>query len=147
MLWHDNIDKQQKRVSDMGQSVTDALIGKVDQMQQQIESDSTLTGQAKIKYLRSLESLVKGYADKTRQADFPASMAPDLVKAYEKAMELDRSNASIEPVIESASYGIGKILVDCFLYPSENPGVPESRTILLQKYCILHPSEIFHVLK
>ncbi len=49
-------------------------------------------------------------------------MAPALFDAFVRAMELDRLNKSIEPVIEENSYGIGKILVECFLFPVENPG-------------------------
>ena len=54
-------------------------------------------------------------------------MAPALFDAFVKAMELDRTNMSIEPVIAENSYGVGKILVECFLLPVENSGVKASR--------------------
>jgi len=162
MLWHDNIDKEQKRLlaldgkdhdtisfskdETVNLEIADALIRQVDELQKQIELDSVLSGQAKIKYLRSLESMVKGYDDNCRKKDFPPSMAPGLVLGFEKAMLLDRNNKSIEPVIAENSYGIGKILVECFLRPSENIGVRPSRILLERKYCELHPDEIFTVL-
>ena len=162
MLWHDNIDKEQKRSLALGGKsddmvrlsrdenvnlqITDALIRQVDALQQQIESDSTLNGQGKIKYLRSLESLMRGFNNNCRSRDFPPTLAPLLIPAFEEAMALDRENKSIEPVIEQNSYGIGKILVECFLLPSENVGVKPSRLLLLRKYCDLHPDEIFNVL-
>ncbi|HEV3251426.1 MAG TPA: hypothetical protein VGZ71_10770, partial [Puia sp.] len=126
--------------------IADALIRQVDELQKQIELDSTLSGQAKIKYLRSLESMVKGYDDNCRKKDVPPSLAPGLVLGFEKAMLLDRNNKSIEPVIAENSYGIGRILVECFLRPYENIGVRPSRILLERKYCELHPDEIFTVL-
>src|SRR5450631_2582473 len=138
MLWHDNIDKEQKRLlaldgkaddtislakdETVNLEIADALIRRVDELQKQIELDWTLSGQAKIKYLRALESLVKGYNDNCRKKDFTPTLAPGLVVAFEKAVLLDKNNKSIEPVIAENSYGIGKILVECFLRPYENIG-------------------------
>jgi hypothetical protein len=162
LLWHDNVDKEQRRLlaldgkpddsislskdENINLEIADALIRQVDQLQEQIEMDSLLNGQGKIKYLRSLESMLKGYNNNCRKKDFPPSLAPGLITAFKKAMKLDRDNKSIEPVIEENTYGIGKILVECFLLPSENPGVKPSRTVLVRKYCELHPDEIFGIL-
>ena len=41
---------------------------------------------------------------------------------------------------------MGKILIECFLLPVENPGVKASRILLIRKYCELHPDEIFVIL-
>ena len=162
MLWHDNIDKQQKRLlaldgkaddsitmskdESINLQIADALIRQVDDLQKQIELDSVMTSQTKIKYLRSLESLLKGYVNNYKKPDFPPSMAPALFSAYKKAMAADMKNESIEPIIEENSYGIGKILVECFLLPSENIGVKASRADLIRKYCELHPNDILTVL-
>jgi hypothetical protein len=162
MLWHDNIDREQKRLLAMdgkaddsiklakdesvNLEITDALIRQVDELQRQIELDSVLSGQAKIKYLRSLESLLKGYNNNCLKRDFPPGIAVGLVAAFRKAMELDRQNKSIEPVIAENGYGIGKILVECFLLPSENVGVKPSRLLLIKKYLELHPDDILGVL-
>ncbi|PWT78741.1 MAG: hypothetical protein C5B59_01135 [Bacteroidetes bacterium] len=162
MLWHDNIDRQQKRLlaldgkpddslhlskdENVNLEIADAMIRQVDELQQNIELDSTLNGQGKIKYLRSLESMLRGYNNNYRRRDFPPSMAPALVEAFSEAMQLDRKGASIEPVIVANSFGVGTILVDCFLLPSENVGVKHSRVDLLKKYCELHPEENFTIL-
>src|SRR5580765_6846754 len=116
LLWHDNVDKEQKRLlaldgkpddslrlskdENINLEIADAMIRKVDELQQRIEQDSLLTGQAKIKYLRSLENMLKGYNNNYRKRDFPSSMAPKLVDAFGKAMQLDRNGQSIAPVIE-----------------------------------------------
>jgi hypothetical protein len=161
-LWHENIDREQKRLlaldgnaDDMIQAskdeninlqIADVMIRQVDLLQEKIETDSALSGQMKIKYLRSLETMIRGYNNNFRHKDFPPSMAPALFDAFVAAMHLDRDNQSIEPVIAENSYGTGKILIDCFLLPVENPGIKSSRIILIRKYCDLHPEEIFVVL-
>ncbi len=161
-LWHDNIDKEQKRLlaldgkaddiiqasrdENVNLGIADVMIRQVDLLQEKIETDSTLSGQMKIKNLRSLETMIRGYNNHFRSKDFPPSMAPTLFDAFVKAMEIDRRNGSIKPVIEENIYGIGSILVECFLLPVENPGVKESRILLIRKYCVLHPNEIFTIL-
>ena len=140
-LWHDNIDKEQKRLlaldgkadeiiqaskdENVNLQIADVMIRQVDLLQEKIEMDSSLSGQMKIKNLRSLETMIRGYNNNFRKKDFPPSMAPALFDAFVKAMELDRINKSIEPVIAENSYGIGKILVECFYCPLKTPGVKE----------------------
>lgn len=123
-----------------------ALIYRVDELLQKIELDSVMSGQAKVKYIRALELLVRGYNTYALKRDFPASLAPDLVKAFEKAMNLDIKNESIEPVVRDNSYGVGMILVECFTL-QENKGVKDSRMVLKEKYLDLHPYEILPVLQ
>jgi hypothetical protein len=161
-LWHDNIDREQKRLlaldgkadgviqasrdENINLQIADVMIRQVDLLQEKIEMDSTLTGQTKIKNLRSLESMIRGYNNNFRHKDFPPAIAPVVFDAFVEAMELDRRNQSIEPVIAENNYATGKILVDCFLLPVENPGVKPSRILLIRKYCELHPDEIFVIL-
>src|SRR5687768_565204 len=70
VLWHDNIDKQQGKLVPPGGvkispdesvnlQITDALLRRVDEVQTEYERDSTMTGQEKIKYLRSLDFLLQ----------------------------------------------------------------------------------------
>ena len=161
-LWHDNIDKEQKRLlsldgknddsiqvskdENINLGIADAMIRRVDVLQESLETDSTLPGQAKIKYLRATEAMLRGYNNNFRKKDFPPSMAPTLLDEFIKAIHLDHANKSIEPVILESSYGIGKIIVECFLLPSPNSGVANARQDLIRKYCELHPDEIFTVL-
>jgi hypothetical protein len=158
MLWHDKIDKQQKKLyntdgllklssdESVNLQIEDALIRKINNLQESIETDSVSSGQAKVKYLRSVEKLIEGFNINRNKRDFPVSMAPALFDAFVECLELDKNNESIEPVIAKNEYGVGKILVECFLSPTINPGVASSRTLLLKKYCELHPDEILPVL-
>lgn len=154
MLFHDLVDKQQSLIfhgKDSGKLsenesvnlyVEDVLQRQVDELQQQIELDSTIAGQTKVKSLKSLETLLRYYNLHKNSRDYPVSMAPGLLKAFKEAMNADRTGGSIEPVIAANSYGIGKLLVECFVYPTENAGVAPSRLLLTRKYLELHPEEI-----
>ncbi len=75
------------------------------------------------------------------------ALAPSLVTAFSQSMELDKKGLSIEPVIAGHAYEVGEIVVECFLYPSENPGVKPSRLLLTRKYCEMHPDLIFNYLR
>ncbi|THU41410.1 hypothetical protein FAM09_04685 [Niastella caeni] len=153
-LWHGNIDKQQKRVIQINNQgkvsadttislhIMDALIRGVDELQNQIELDSTLSGQGKIKYLRSVDFLLQTYLSNLNRRDYPASLAPALVKAFGKCMVLDKQGKSFAPVIEANDYGVGKILMDCLKYSEDNPGMASARTILMRKYLTMHPDQI-----
>jgi hypothetical protein len=158
MLWHDKIDKQQKKLynvdgllklsadESVNLQIEDALIRKIDNLQEAVETDSIANGQVKVKYLRSIEKLLEGYNINRNRRDFHVSMAPVLFESFLECMELDKKKESIEPVIAKNEYGVGKILVECFLSPNINPGVTSSRVLLLRKYCELHPDEILPVL-
>jgi len=153
-LWHGNIDKQQKKIIQLNSQgkiaadttislhIMDALTRGIDEMQNDIEMDSTLSGQGKIKYLRSIDFLLQGYLSNLNRRDFPASLAPALVKAFAQCMELDKQHKSFAPVIQNNDYGVGKILVDCLKYSEDNPGMAGARNILTRKYLTMHPDQI-----
>lgn len=162
ILFHDKVDLQQERIKELdgkkdnsitlsadptvNAQIEYAILDHVDELQQRIEQDSVLNHPSKVKYILGLETLLNGYRNNFQKKDFSAAMAPELVDAYEKAMTADRKNESIEPVVKESSYGVGKILVDCFTFP-ENPGVKPSNIVLLYKYIDLHPDELLSILQ
>jgi hypothetical protein len=162
MLFHDEVDNEQKRLlaldgkaddqitlskdESVNQQIRDALIKRVDKLQEQIELDSTLNTNIKKRYLRGLGAMISGFINNYGKPDFPLTNATGLVLAFEKAMQLDRKNESIEPVVAANNYGIGEILIGCFLLPTENAGIKPSKPILFRKLCELHPSEILSLL-
>ena len=164
MLWHDQIDREQLRLFSLGGNkndtlvrlthdeavnlqITDALGRRVDDLQEQIEFDSTLTTNNKKRYLRGLIDLLTGFDKALGNKAIPPAQAPGLIDAFIQGMALDRKGLSIEPVIASCPYETGMILVDCFnSAPSENIGVKPSRLLLTRRYCEMHPSLIFNYL-
>lgn len=162
ILFHDKVDAQQQRIMDMDGKKDDAitlskdptingqleyaLLDRVDELQMKIELDSLLSHASKVKYILGLETLLSGYRNNVFKKDFPLTIAPDLIDAYEKAVALDKKNQSIEPVIIEYSYPVGKILVECFKFP-ENAGVKPAALILLDKYIRLHPDDVLSILQ
>lgn len=159
VLWHENIDKQQVKLSSnisktvpdesVALQITDALGREVDELQEQLETDSVLSSQGKIKYLRTVESTLQQFGSYKGKKDFPATAAPALIKSLTECIDLDRKGESVEPVIEASDYGVAKILVEGlapFSNP-ENPGLRPAKNILIRKYCGLHPDEILQELR
>src|SRR6202051_237964 len=84
-LWHDNIDKEQKRLlaldgkadeiiqaskdDNVNLQIADVMIRQGDLIQEKIEMDSSLSAQMKIKNLRSLEAMIRGYNNNFRKKD------------------------------------------------------------------------------
>ncbi len=165
MLWHDKVDQEQQRLVILGGGgkndslirlakdetvnlqITDALGRRVDELQQQIEFDSTLNTNGKKKYLRALASLLGGFDHSLQSREIAASAAPALITAFDTAMRLDKKGLSIEPIIADNTYAIGNIVVECFLNPSENVGVKPSRLLLTRRYCEMHPGLILNYLQ
>ena len=153
-IWHENVDKSQQKLERSNSQgkishdttvrlqVMDALVRRVDELQEKIEMDSTLSGQGKIKYLRSLDFMLQGYAANMNKRDFSPSIAPALITAFDRCMQLDKERKSIEPVIAANDYPVGKIILDCLKYSEDNPGMVPSRYILTRKYLQLHPDQI-----
>jgi len=164
MLFHDKVDKEQLSLVILGGGkydsiirlskdetvnlqITDAFGRRIDELQQQIEFDSTLNTNNKKRYLRGIADLLSNFGKSWRAKEINAALAPDLVDAFIEAMQLDRKGTSIEPIIMARPYEIGKIVVECFLYPSENPGVKPSRLFLTRRYCEMHPALILNYLR
>jgi hypothetical protein len=164
MLFHDKVDKEQQSLVILGGGkydslirlskdetvnlqITDAFGRRVDELQQQIEFDSTLNTNNKKRYLRGIADLLGNFSKAWQTKEINASLAPELINAFMAAMQLDRKGTSIEPVITASPYEIGKIVVECFLYPSENPGVKPSRLFLTRRYCEMHPALILNYLR
>src|ERR1700730_9359011 len=145
MLFHDNVDKEQRKLLKEGSvrlskdetvnlQIEDALIRRLDDFQEQIETDSSLTGNDKKKYLRGLEYMLRGFNQNWNKKDFSAAQAPSVLQAYMDAMDLDRQKKSIQEQGRKNEWGVGKVIVECFLLPSENIGVQSSRIELWRKY-------------
>jgi hypothetical protein len=161
-LFHDYIDKEQQKAlksdgkddkeftvsdnEDINIHVTAALIGKVNQLQKKIESDSALAAQAKVLYLRGLERLLQDMNANWRSRSFAVVFLPDILEAYEKCMELDSRKQSIENIIEQLPYEAAKPLVGCTAFDN-NPGIKTCRYILVRKYCTLYPDQVFATLR
>ncbi|NIG51964.1 hypothetical protein [Chitinophaga sp. Cy-1792] len=147
--FHDNIDKEQLmadkfdgkadelvRVSDDQTSnlqATNALIKEVDNMQVEIERDSTLDHRLKVKYLTGLYSMLKDYNFKRAHHLIEAEEAPAIVQAYHNMMRADIKHQSIAPYIQGLSFGGSEKLIEIF---NDNPGYKQAKGMVFTKYAM-----------
>jgi hypothetical protein len=155
-LFHDRIDQEQKlvdradgksdgivRVSsneDVNLAVTDALVRKVDELQDFVETSTKLaTNNDKVRYLTYIELMVKGYRTSWKHKQLAPAYAPMLEDNFETVMKLNIDGLSMAPIINKVPYEVGTIITNIF---TENKGYKESRNVLFLKYCVLNPDKI-----
>ena len=160
-LFHAYVDSEQKKALQSDKSddklfspsaneevniqITNALLGKVNELQKKIEKDSTIGGQTKVLYIRGLERLLRDLNNNWKHNGFVATYLPDILDGYERCVEIDIQKLSIESYIEQLPYGVGKPLLDCTAF-EKNPGFKSSKNVLVRKYCEMHPDQIFATL-
>ncbi len=161
-IFHENVDRSQKWIdkldkkednafnpssdTEVNMQINYSLFNKVDGIQDQIEADTTLGANEKIKYLRGLNDVLGSYETIYRQRRIKGEQLPDLVTAYNDAMVLDKNNFSIVPIIQGNDLEIGNILIKSFSF-QKNVGFDSSKSILLLKTITKYPGKIMAVLR
>lgn len=159
--FHEDIDKLQKEIlaldgkaddqftpssnQELNMQATYAVINKTDALQVAIEQDSTLDGNNKIKYLRGLNDVLYGFLSDSRSRRIKPIAFTDVLSAYEEAMQLERQNKPVTPVIAANSLETGDILLRSFAF-QQNEGMAESKDLLVLKDCQKNPSKILPIL-
>ncbi|CAL1520609.1 hypothetical protein [Chitinophaga sp. MM2321] len=145
--FHDNIDKEQVaadkfdgkadelvKVSDdqtINLQVTNALLKEVDNIQLDIERDSSLDHRLKVKYLSGLYVILKDYNQKRSYRKIEAEEAPAIVTAYRNMMRADIKGQSILPFVRNLSFDASERIIEVF---QDNPGYKEARGLAFTKY-------------
>ncbi len=112
--FHDNIDKEQLnadkldgkqdgyvKVGDdenMNLQVTSAITKMVDDMQLEIERDTSLDHRLKVKYLSGLHQTLRDYNVKRAYNRIDAEEAPAMLQAYHQMMEADIKGKAYTPL-------------------------------------------------
>ncbi len=156
VLWHDRIDKAQKKLVDQKINISDnedltyfislSLTRHVDAVQCAIETDPSLTDQPKKGYLAGLENLLKNFYTQYRLRQITPSLFPTALDDYETAIRLDKKGESIEALVEGSSYEVGRLLVSTGAF-DKNAGTQQARFHLVYKDILLHPDRTFLILK
>ncbi len=157
-LFHDFVDKQQKEIlrsdgkadnefrpssdEEVNFLLTKAVTSKVDWVQYRIEKDSLLNPQAKVKYLRGLENLLKYFNNNWRRGNVGATQLPVIIEEYEKCMRADMVNAPIDAIIERLPYDVAMNVINGAIF-DKNAGYKNSQYILIRKYCVRFPDQTF----
>lgn len=161
-LFHDFVDKEQELAlhsdgvkdlmftvssnQEVNYLVTYALIKRIDELQFQIEKDSIMGSQEKIRYIRGLERLLKDLNANWKSKVFSVTSLPSMLGAFIDCMELDRVGKSIENYIRELHYDVARPVVHCTAF-DQNPGIKISKDDLVRKYCGLYPEQTFYTLR
>jgi hypothetical protein len=120
--------------------VTDALIRKINELQNYIETDTKVaTNNEKIRQLNFVFQVVKDFRTEWALKKLNPVLAPMLINNFEQILIANIDSISMAPYINEMPYEIGKINAEIF---KNNIGYAESKNILFLKYCSLHPDKI-----
>lgn len=161
LYFHESIETTQKKIMDadgskdklftptsnetLNQTLTHSLIGRVDKIRDEIEEDSSLDNNNKIKFLRGLNETLIAYRTEAGFRNIKYSALPDLLKTFEEAMAVEKKGLSIAPLIQKHPYAVGDILLHTVAF-SENPGAADAKKLLVLKYCAEHKDKALEVL-
>jgi hypothetical protein len=162
-LFHDYIDAQQKSIlrsdgkidelftpspnEEINYLLTRSALQNIDGMQCNIEKDSTLSNQGKVKYLRGLEYLLRFFTNNTISRKISPLILPEILTAYEKCIQYDKKGLSIEKIVRNLSYESSYALIKSDNSTFEkNPGFKASNEYVVLKYCQLYPDKTFSTL-
>ncbi|MBC7946680.1 MAG: hypothetical protein H7Y42_02290 [Chitinophagaceae bacterium] len=163
-LFHDYIDRQQRSLlktdgkndnyftpssnDEISYLLTNALVNKIDGLQCSIESDSSISAQSKIRYLRGVENLLKFYTANVAAKKVNPVFLPDIINAYNHCIQLDKNGKSIEPALAKLPYDVVLSIAKADRATFEkNAGFRASQNLVILKYTQLHPEQTFLTLK
>ncbi|MFN5333883.1 MAG: hypothetical protein ACK5BV_01690 [Bacteroidota bacterium] len=129
MLWHEQLDKEQKRIDkidgksdgvikllqneDINVQIEDAIFRRVDELQLEVERRKT-DHNSKIGYLRGLKELLLEYQKQVKMKRSMAVYAPVLIESFDSCMQLMSRQESVVPVIQSIPYQAAEPLLPLF---------------------------------
>ena len=120
--------------------VTDAIIRKINELQNNIESDAKVaSNNEKIRQLNFVLQVVKDFRTEWISKRLNPASAPILIDNFEQILFANIDGKSMVQYIHEAPYEIGKINTEIF---KNNIGYAESKNILFLKYCTLNPDKI-----
>lgn len=153
VIWHENIDKEQKRTDkvdgkvdnflkltaneDLNIQITDVILREVDEMQLRIERGEG-DNNFKIGQLRSLRELLQAIAGRAKEKEIPP-MIPLLFTSYEEVMKRQASGQSVITVFEKLPYQGTEILSGIFTQLKE---VQQIKNMAFLKKVQTNPSNI-----
>ncbi len=120
--------------------VTDAIIRKINELQNNIESDAKVaSNNEKIRQLNFVFQVVKDFKTEWISKRLNPASAPMLIDNFEEILFANIEGKSMVQYINDVPYEIGKINAEIF---KNNIGYAESKNILFLKYCTLNPDKI-----
>ncbi len=125
--------------------LTDAVFRKIDELQDWIETDSSLsTSNFKIKSLGYLENALRSFRISWNKKESQPIVLPMLMDRIESIIKAPATEKSIAPFVHDMPYGIAKIIANSF---TDNMGYKDAQNLVYLKFCQLHPEEILKTIR
>jgi len=162
-LFHDYISIQQKKIlkidgkndnrfapsadEEINLLLTQTVTKKVDDLECKIETDSSIKDQAKVKYLRGIEYLLKFFISNVNSRYIKPVGLPNIINGYQKCYEYDKEGKSIESIINSLPYETAYSIIkaDNTTF-QKNSGYKPAQHAVILKYCVINPDKTFYTL-
>ena len=130
---------------DINLQVTDALIRRIDVLQDFIETDKKIpTNNEKIRQLNYIQEVVANFRAAWKFNKLNPVMAPQLIDNFEKILKANLDTLDMTPYIDEAAYDVGMINVEIF---KSNKGYKNSKNNLYLKYTAMHPEKILATIR
>lgn len=137
------------KVSDderINETVTDAIIKKVDWLQYEIETDTKIDGRLKSHYLLGLSDILKFVKTGWRKKEVDVVYMPQIIATYKKAIEADKQDQPLSPVIQYMPYDVANTALIPKIF-KENPGYDDAKKLLILKVSQRFPEKTLSLLK
>jgi hypothetical protein len=142
-IFHDEVDAAQKSAGGSA-----GIQSAIDNLQCDIEKDTLISGQDKVRYLRGIQNLLKLYVTDRRTFKSADEVLKESIAIYSFSVKADAGKRSIEPAINPASYEAGSLVIrGAKIALENNNGYKKSGDGLVLKYCTLYPDQTFQTLK
>ncbi|HUN02199.1 MAG TPA: ABC transporter permease, partial [Niabella sp.] len=161
-ILHENLDKEQLLLlkSDgikdsfltiyedqrINESITDAVIRKVDRLQYEIETNKNLSGREKIYYLTGLIDILKFVKTGWKKKEIEASYLPQIIFTYKKLIEANAQQQPLAPLIEYLPYDVANTALMSKIF-KENPGYDDVLKLLTLSVSQRFPEKTMGMLK
>ncbi len=160
-IFHDRIDQSQRSIDELDRKsdrffkagndeetnlqLTYSLFNKVDELQNQIETDIALDANKKIKFLRGLNEALAAFENYYLLKNIKAVELSNLINAFSQAMELEKNDSTILPVVAQYEVEVGEILSKAYPF-REDPLKDKIYNLLVLKTCQRNPDRILPIL-
>ncbi|MCG2614517.1 hypothetical protein LZZ85_09505 [Terrimonas sp. NA20] len=142
-IFHDEVDAAQKSAAGSAE-----VQSAVDNLQCEIERDTLISGQDKVRYLRGIQGLLGLYVSDKRTFRSADAVLKESIAIYSSSVRADARKRTIETFINAGSYEAGSLVTrGARIALEKNSGFKKSSDHLVLKYCSLYPDQTFQTLK
>lgn len=162
MIFHEDIMRNQERLDQLDGSLdhkftlqnpsataaaTAYLFDTITLFRENVEKDSLLDINGKIKYLRGLNEVLTSFYFASGKSDgIGVDKLPAVINLFKHAVQLERAGASIEELAHVARPEVMSVLLDAAIF-LRNAGYEESRRIVFTRKLVKSPLEILPALR